>query len=217
MPEMATSTKQALQGFGDGWGYGTHCRRRAPTRMTFSRDRNHLSVIVWSYGNEVGEQGNYDAETAEITTYLRNIVIEEDTTRPSTGSIHRSTPTSLYTEVVEIINLNYQGEDMRYGPAYTRLVGNRGKPQYDAFHDAHPDKLVFGSEVAWSLSSRGSFMFPVTNYISSPINDTAGGNSSALEISAYELYSSDSGSSPDRVLLTQDEHPFAAGGFIWAG
>ncbi|KAL2810635.1 glycoside hydrolase superfamily [Aspergillus granulosus] len=191
--------------------------REPDLRAFMWRDRNHPSVIAWSYGNEVGEQGSYDADTAAIATYLRGIVVEEDTTRPSTGSMHRSTPNSLYTDVVDIISLNYQGEGTRYGPAYTHLTGNRRTPQYDAFHKAHPDKLVFGSEVAWSLSSRGSFMFPVTNYISSPINDTAGGNSTTLEISAYELYSSDSGSSPDRVFLTQDEHPFVAGGFVWAG
>ncbi|KAL2794744.1 glycoside hydrolase superfamily [Aspergillus keveii] len=191
--------------------------REPDLRAFMRRDRNHPSVIVWSYGNEVGEQGNHDAETAEIARYLRGIVIQEDTTRPSTGSMHRSTPTSLYTDVVDIVSLNYQGEGMRYGPAYEHLVGNRRTPQYDAFHEAHPDKLIFGSEVAWSLSSRGTFLFPVTNYTSSPINDTTGGNSTLLEISAYELYSSDSGSSPDRVFATQDEHPFVAGGFVWAG
>lgn len=74
-----------------------------------------------------------------------------------------------------------------------------------------------GSEVAWSLSSRGSFLFPVTPYNSAPVNDTSGGDSKNKEISSYGLYSSDSGSSPDRVFLTQDEHPFVAGGFVWAG
>ncbi|KAL4792593.1 hypothetical protein BDV19DRAFT_392086 [Aspergillus venezuelensis] len=191
--------------------------REPDLRAFIRRDRNHPSVIVWSYGNEVGEQGNYDAETAKIAKYLRGVVVQEDTTRPSTGSMHRSTPTSLYTDVVDIISLNYQGEGMRYGPAYEHLVGNRKTPQYQAFHEAHPDKLVFGSEVAWSLSSRRTFLFPVTNYTSSPINDTTGRNSSSPAISAYEMYSSDSGSSPDRVFATQDEHPFVAGGFVWAG
>ncbi|KAI9036906.1 putative cell-associated beta-galactosidase [Aspergillus affinis] len=191
--------------------------REPDLRSFMRRDRNHPSVIVWSYGNENAEQESYDAWTAEIATYLREILVQEDMTRPSTGSMHRSTPTSLYTDVVGIICLNYQGEGTRYGPAYAHLDGNRKPPQYSGFHEAHPDKVIIGSEVAWSLSSRGSFLFPVTNYTSAPVNDTSGGNSTSLEISAYELYSADAGSSPDRVFSTQDEHPFVAGGFVWAG
>ncbi|RDW76791.1 Beta-galactosidase [Aspergillus mulundensis] len=185
-------------------------------RSWLRRDRNHPSVIIWSYGNEIAEQ-NRDAVAAEIATYLQGIVKEEDTTRPTTASMNSAWPNSSFAGVVDLISLNYQGEGLRYGPAYAHLTGNRRDPQYDAFHAAHPEKLILGSEVAWSLSSRGSFSFPVTSYQSAPVNDTSGGNSTTLEISAYELYSADAGSAPDRVFSTQDQHPFVAGGFVWAG
>ncbi|KAL4925241.1 glycoside hydrolase superfamily [Aspergillus undulatus] len=191
--------------------------REPDLRAFMRRDRNHPSVIVWSYGNEVGEQESMDEEAAAISSYLREIVTHEDPTRPSTASIHRAAPNSSFAEVLDLINLNYLGEGVRYGPAYEHLEGTRRTPQYEPFHEALPDKLILGSEVAWSLSSRGSFLFPVTNQTSAPVNDTFGGNSSSLEISAYELYSADAGSSPDRVFATQDEHPFVAGGFVWAG
>ncbi|KAL4863677.1 hypothetical protein BDV12DRAFT_201869 [Aspergillus spectabilis] len=191
--------------------------REPDLRSFLRRDRNHPSVIVWSYGNEPMEQETSDTDAATISTYLRNIVEQEDSTRPSTASMNRATPNSSLAESMDIISLNYQGEGVRYGPAYEHLVGNRKPPQYQLFHEEFPNKLIFGSEVAWSLSSRGSFLFPVTNYTSAPVNDMSGGNSSSLEISAYELYSSDAGSSPDRVFSTQDEQPYVAGGFVWAG
>ncbi|KAL6235361.1 hypothetical protein BDW75DRAFT_209971 [Aspergillus navahoensis] len=190
--------------------------REPDLRSFLRRDRNHPSVIIWSIGNEVAEQSTDDTAAA-IAIYLRDIVREEDITRPITASMNSAWPNSSFAGVVDLISLNYQGEGLRYGPAYSHLEGNRRDPQYSAFHAAHPDKLILGSEVAWSLSTRGSFLFPVTNYTSAPVNNTSGGNSTSLEISAYELYSSDPGSSPDRVFATQDEHPFVAGGFVWAG
>lgn len=123
---------------------------------------------------------------------MRKIVEDKDLTRPNTISLHFPKPNSSLAQTVDMINLNYQGEGMRYGPAYAHLTtGNRSPPQYANFHEAFPDKTIIGSEVAWSLSSRGSFLLPVTPYNSAPVNDTFGGDSETKEISAYELYSSD--------------------------
>ncbi|KAF7591419.1 hypothetical protein BBP40_001580 [Aspergillus hancockii] len=186
-------------------------------RAFIRRDRNHPSVFLWSYGNEVPEQSN-DEEGARISSLLRQIILEEDSTRPSTFSMNLAHPNSSLAATSDVISLNYQGEGIRYGPAYEHLTeGNKRTPQYDNFHEAFPDAVVMGSEVAWSLSLRGSFVFPVTPYNSAPVNDTSGGDPVTLGVSAYELYSSQPGSSADRVFLTQDEHPFVAGGFVWTG
>ena len=50
----------------------------ADTRSFVVRDRNHPSVIMWSYGNEVGEQ--YTAEEVPLAAKLNRIVKEEDPT-----------------------------------------------------------------------------------------------------------------------------------------
>ena len=50
-------------------------------RAMVRRDRNCPSVIIWSFGNEVGEQYT-DTEGAAIAKILDNIIKEEDTTRP---------------------------------------------------------------------------------------------------------------------------------------
>ncbi|KAL2111179.1 hypothetical protein VUR80DRAFT_178 [Thermomyces stellatus] len=192
--------------------------REPDLRAFIRRDRNHPSVMAWSYGNEVAEQKGDDDKAAEISTFLRGIAGEEDPTRRTTASMHYSSPNMSLPETMDIVSLNYQGEGMRYGPAYGHLKDGLHKtPQYDGFHDEFPDKPIWGSEVAWSLSSRGSFLFPVTNYTSAPLNDTSGGDPSNWAISAYELYTSESGSSADRVFWTQDEHPFVSGGFVWSG
>lgn len=192
--------------------------REPDLRAFIRRDRNHPSVIVWSYGNEVKEQSSDDERAAEIAIYLRNICHAEDPTRPTSTSMHFSSPNMTLPTTQDVISLNYQGEGMRYGPAYEHITGGNHKtPQYQAYHDAFPDKLIMGSEVAPSLSTRGAFLFPVTPYNSAPVNDSYGGNSKTREISAYELYTADAGSSADRIFMTQDEKPFVSGGFVWTG
>ncbi|KFY29634.1 hypothetical protein V494_08594 [Pseudogymnoascus sp. VKM F-4513 (FW-928)] len=187
-------------------------------RSFVRRDRNHPSIITWSVGNEVYEQVQDPLEAGKIFSELRGIVLEEDATRSVTSSLFRAKANDTMTKEMDVVSLNYQGGGMRYGEAYTQLDGTRISPQYDNFHTQNPDSMILGTEVAWSLSSRGSFSFPVSPYISAPVNDTnGGGNSSTYEISAYELYSSESGSTPDRVFYTQDTKPFVAGGFVWVG
>ncbi|KAF9876166.1 beta-galactosidase [Colletotrichum karsti] len=191
--------------------------REPDLRSLIRRDRNHPSVIMWSYGNEVKEQVSSDQLAAEISIYLRGICREEDPTRLSTAAINRSTPNSSLADSLEVISLNYQGEGIRYGPAYEYLTGNKKTPQYDAFHEAYPGKVITSSEYASQLSLRGSFSFPVTPYNSAPVNETDGSILEEYGVSAYELYSAEAGSSPDRVFLAQDEHPFVSGGFVWTG
>jgi beta-galactosidase len=67
------------------------------------------------------------------------------------------------------------------------------------------------------LSSRGTYLFPVYEGISSPIRDTLGGDPVKKYVSAYELYTADFGSSADKVFGSLDRHPYVAGGFVWSG
>lgn len=57
----------------------------------------------------------------------------------------------------------------------------------------------------------------MTNETSAPVSDTSGGNQTSRYISSYELYTTDAGSSPDKVFTVQDKNPYVAGGFIWSG
>lgn len=185
-------------------------------RAFVRRDRNNPSVILWSYGNEVGEQYT-DVAGAQLSQKLHDIVKEEDPTRPTTVSMNYAKPHMPFSEVSDVINLNYQGEGIRDTPAHAHLVGIRTSPMYPAFHEKYPYKLILSSENAAALSTRGTYMFPVHEGISSPVTDQTGGDSKNRFVSAYELYAVDFGSSADKVFATKDQHPYVGGGFVWSG
>jgi beta-galactosidase len=186
------------------------------TRAFIRRDRNHPSVIIWSFGNEVGEQYTGE-EGASLTKRLHNIVKEEDPTRPTTSAMNWAKPDMPMPEAMDIISLNYQGEGIRDAPAYSDLRGIRTSPQYPAFHERFPGKVIISTETASALSSRGTYLFPVFEGISAPVRDGSGGDPSNQYVSAYELYTSPFGSSADKVFASLDKHPFVAGEFVWTG
>lgn len=185
-------------------------------RSFVRRDRNHPSVIIWSFGNEVGEQYT-GQEGADLAAKLNSIVKEEDPLRATTLSMNYAKPNMPFAAVADIISLNYQGEGIRYGGVYSELKGINTPPLFPAFRNKFPDKMILSSENASAFSSRGEFIFPVFEGNSSPIRDGIGGNSKTRQVSAYELYSADFGSSADKVFATMDQHPFVAGGFVWTG
>ncbi|MFY7909136.1 MAG: beta-galactosidase GalB [Emticicia sp.] len=186
------------------------------TRSFIRRDRNHPSIFAWSFGNEVGEQYT-ENEGAKIAKKLHDIVREEDPTRPASASQNYAKPDMPFTKEMDFLSLNYQGEGIRDAPAYLHLKGIRTSPLYPAFQKAFPEKMIISSETASALSTRGSYLFPVTNENSAPVSDNKGGNPITAEVSAYELYTAQFGSSPDKVFATQDRHPYVAGEFVWTG
>jgi len=186
-------------------------------RSLIRRDRNHPSVIMWSFGNEVGEQ--YTGERgAAIAKRLSDMVKQEDTTRPTTTAINWAKPDTPISEVPDIIGLNYQGQGMRQDPMFEgRNNLNRAPPMYAPFHEKFPDKVILSSETAHTMSSRGIFLFPVTQKNSDVLRDGRGGDSRIQQVSSYELHATDYGSSPDKVFGSIERHTFVAGEFVWTG
>ncbi|KPM45282.1 Beta-galactosidase BoGH2A [Neonectria ditissima] len=186
-------------------------------RAFVRRDRNHASIIAWSFGNEVGEQ-HTDEVGAALALSLHKIVREEDPTRPNTASMNFAKPDMPFGHSMDILSINYQGSGIRDTPNYSNLAGIRTKPLYPDFHSAFPDKMILSSETASTLSTRGTFFFPVdaTN-TGAPVNETSGGNSTLEQVSAYELYTAGFGSPPDKVWTQQDKNPYVAGEFVWTG
>lgn len=187
----------------------------ADLRSFLRRDRNHASIVAWSVGNEISEQTQEVG--AERGQKLVEISHEEDSTRPVSSAMNAAKPNMTFPAVWDILSINYQGEGIRTDPNYSGLQGIATQPQYDAFHEAFPDKLLWSSETSSGLSSRGTYSFPVGPSSGSPVNDTSGGNSTTYEVSAYEVYSADFGASAEKVFKAQDTHLFVAGEFVWTG
>lgn len=185
-------------------------------RAMIRRDNNHPSVFVWSFGNEVGEQYT-DKAGAMLAEKLYAIVKDEDSTRPTTIAMNYAKPGMPLPAVPDIIGLNYQGEGIRNAGPYSHLKGINTPPMFPAFHEKYPEKVILSSENASALSTRGAYLFPVFDGESAPIRDGQGGDSKNIQVSAYELYSSDFGSSADKVFASTDKNPFVAGGFVWTG
>lgn len=185
-------------------------------RAMIRRDKNHPSVFVWSFGNEVGEQYT-DKAGAMLAEKLYAIVKDEDSTRQTTIAMNYAKPGMPLPAVPDIIGLNYQGEGIRNAGPYSHLKGINTPPMFPAFHEKYPEKVILSSENASALSTRGAYLFPVFDGESAPIRDGQGGDSKNMQVSAYELYSSDFGSSADKVFASTDKNPFVAGGFVWTG
>lgn len=77
--------------------------------------------------------------------------------------------------------------------------------------------MIFSSETASALSTRGTYIFPVIDGISAPVSDSTGGDPVNKAVSAYDLYTAAFGASPDKVFFAQDHNPYVAGEFVWSG
>jgi len=175
--------------------------READMRAFVRRDRNHASVIAWSIGNEINEQALPIAgtEAQELQSYVRS----EDPTRLCTSAMNSASEKDALPAAIDIIGLNYQGE---YGG-------------YGSFHSKFPNKMIWGSETASCISTRGTYLFPVSSKDSDRWNGYSGGaDTSKMWLSAYELNNPGWGASADSVFLGQDRfQPFVAGEFVWTG
>ena len=157
------------------------------------RDRNHPSVILWSIGNECGEQG--DPNLWWIPRQLTDICHREDPTRPTTAG--NNSPWAAmqdYAATMDVYGFNYKPE------------------QYKTFRDSHPEQPFFGSETASCISTRGYYRFPVEQ-------DKGKGwdMKEPYQVSSYDLYAPGWASCPDYEWGFEDQVPECAGEFVWTG
>ncbi|KAI2468308.1 glycoside hydrolase family 2 protein [Annulohypoxylon bovei var. microspora] len=174
-------------------------------RTFIRRDRNHPSIMAFSVGNEIVEQTT--ASGGATARELVGIVNEEDPTRHVGAGINNAQAGSEFATALDIPGLNYQGEGR----------GTSFVSAYPPYHAAYPDKVLWSTESSSGVSSRGTYLFPVTSANSTTVQDGIGEDSETLFVSAYELYAVSWGSSPDKVFGMQDKYSYAAGEFVWTG
>ena len=76
---------------------------------------------------------------------------------------------------MDVLGLNYQG---------SRLPN----PQYANFHQSFPDKFLYGSETASTISSRGEYTFPVADGYGVVSGRGGGQDNANHQMSSYDLY-----------------------------
>jgi beta-galactosidase len=159
-------------------------------RAELRRDRNHPCIILWSIGNEVGEQDS--PAGLEIAAELTRIAHEEDPTRPTTAACSDGRAAfNGFQKNLDVFGYNYKPTE--YGRA----------------HEANPGLPIFGSETASCISSRGEYFFPVST------NKDEG--KADFQMSSYDLYAPPWATPPDWEFKGQDAFPYVAGEFVWTG
>lgn len=153
--------------------------------------RNSPAVVMWSVGNEVWDQVQKGGD--ETAKYLQDICHREDPTRPVTCGMDQVKDVIYngFAKVMDIPGFNYRTS--RYVEAHKRL----------------PNKLILGSETASTVSSRGSYHYPVVLQPDAIHLDR--------QSSGYDVeYCAWSGL-PEQDFQLQDDYNWTIGQFVWTG
>ena len=106
------------------------------------RDRNHPSVMAWSIGNEIPEQG--DSTGISIAKELAGYIREIDPTRPITSACNEPKPGNfiIRSGALDLIGFNYHQNDFKDFPRPSR------------------EQKFLGTETVSALMTRGVYDMP---------------------------------------------------------
>jgi len=159
------------------------------------RDRNHPSVVLWSIGNEIGEQ---ESEVGyQMAKRLAEICHREDPTRPVTAgcnSLEQALETR-FAEPLDVIGINYDIE------MHDRLRG---------------DFPLFGSESTVALSTRGEYNLILEDG-DLEIKPRIGHVFTSYDIASLGLHETSVSAPSEAVLKAFKDRPWVAGQFVWSG
>ncbi|MDU7474809.1 MAG: glycoside hydrolase family 2 TIM barrel-domain containing protein [Paenibacillus macerans] len=158
------------------------------------RDRNHPSLLLWSIGNEI-----YDTHADERGQEITRLLMAE---------VRKSDPKQ---NARVTIGSNYMPwENARKCADLVKVAGyNYAEKYYRQHHAEHPDWIIYGSETASVVQSRGVYHFPFEQSILADDDEqcSALGNSST----------SWGAKSAEACILAERDTPFSLGQFIWTG
>ena len=168
-------------------------------------NRNHPSIVMWSIGNEIPEQGM--AGGREMAMHLQDLCHQLDPTRPVTQGMDRaeSALETGFAQVMDVPGFNYRVH------------------KYDKNISQLWQGFLLGSETASTVSSRGVYKFPVKvtdnsqysswakNYDPNAIKQADG------QCSSYDVEYCSWSNLPDDDWRWQDDKPWVIGEFVWTG
>jgi beta-galactosidase len=127
-----------------------------------------------------------------VPAKLRDLIRQYDTTRPVTaGSNHPGAASNGFQDTIDVYGVNYH-------------LGS-----YAGLMNALPDKALYASETASTVSTRGEYFFPVD------WNKAKGFYQ--FQVSSYDLYAPGWANRPDLQFEKLDAFPRMAGEFVWTG
>lgn len=175
-------------------GYVRHFEKHALSDMeaVIRRDRNHPSVIMWSIGNEIGEQK--EEHGWKLARKLADTVRAIDPTRPVTAGCDRY-PYCLDNRLafyLDVLSLNYK-------PLF-----------YPEVRKNYPNLPLLGSETASCITTRGVYHLPAEVVIGYPKHDD-------LTLSDYGTSATRWAYYPEREWTMQQECEYVMGEFVWTG
>ena len=178
------------------WDYARFFREWAERDVAswIRRDRCHPSVVMWSIGNEIYDM-HADMRGTEITAFLTEQVRIHDPLRHAAVTF----------------GCNYMPwEGGQRCAEYVDAVGyNYGEKYYEQHHAKHPDWVIYGSETASMLSSRGIYHFPIEKRIMAEADQQC----SSLGNSNTSWGTADL----KQMIIDDHDNPFSMGQFIWSG
>ncbi len=158
------------------------------------RDRNHPSVIMWSIGNEVGDT-HHSSRGLELTKKLADLVQTHDYRKNAYvtfGSNYMPWEnTQKCADIIKLAGYNY------------------AEKYYEKHHRKYPDWIIFGSETASIVQSRGIYHFPASVPILADDDEQCSSlGNSCTSWGAKRI--------EDCVIYERDAD-FSAGQFLWSG
>ena len=167
--------------------------------------RNHPSIVMWSIGNEIPEQGM--AGGRDMAMHLQDLCHQLDPTRPVTQGMDRAENAlgTGFAQTMDVPGFNYRVH--KYEQNISQL--------WQGF--------LLGSETASTVSSRGVYKFPVKvtdnshfsswakNYDPQAIKTADG------QCSSYDVEYCSWSNLPDDDWRWQDDKPWVIGEFVWTG
>ncbi|MBQ0049105.1 MAG: DUF4982 domain-containing protein [Bacteroidales bacterium] len=153
--------------------------------------RNHPSIVMWSIGNEVPEQGRSDG--LYFTKSMQQLIHELDGTRPVTQGMNHgdAAMNNGVWQVMDIPGWNYHIHRYRVGIEQS----SKG--------------IIVASETASTVSSRGVYKFPVEELVQQSFPDG--------QVSSYDIEMCAWSNLPDDDWMLQDKMPGVIGEFVWTG